>query len=141
MSHLDPDVIECFIAWIQKVLTEAYEHVDEEDYLWFDVNDIVILEQFILPVLEEHREQWLDSEELLEKGYGFVAVNVPNMIENEKKLPKNTRSKLLKVGYEYFTDGLSRYLEAIDWTYMFANQDSQIWSYVKQLQRLNSFTE
>ncbi len=141
MSRLDPDVIECFIAWIRKVLIDAYEHINEEDYYWFDVNDIIILEQFILPVLEEHREQWLDWEELLKKGYGFVAVNIPNMLEHEQTLSKNTRSKLLKVGYEYFSERLSQYLEWIDWTYMFANQDGQIWSYVKQLQRLNSFRE
>ena len=105
------------------------------------MNDIIILEQFILLVLEEHREQWLDSEELLKKGYGFVAVNIPNMLEHEQTLSKNTRSKLLKVGYEYFSERLSQYLEWIDWTYMFANQDGQIWSYIKQLQRLNSFRE
>lgn len=73
-----PTMIEAVQAAIDEAKAECEAGPDGE--LCFDPNDIFILDVFVLSVLEDHRDTGFDSDDMLDKGFGFLLGLLPGYL-------------------------------------------------------------
>lgn len=138
MIFLDADVVSCLIQWVEQEIDEARKHPDEIEYGGWDPNDLVIFNTFVLPVLHKHRHTGVDSREILDKGYGFITINIPNIIKNTN-ISIETKGKLMKIGYIAYTKTISDYVMDLNPKSMVESR-KYIENYVEQLRKLQNLT-
>lgn len=138
MAFLDPDIIESVIPWVQEKIRYCYDTIDSDEYDSFDPNDVMIFESFILPELVEHRLSGIESDNLLQKWYGFIVANIATIIQSREQMSNETRGKLIRIWYEWECGKLLSYIHGIPSDVSLLKSQKYITFMIDQLHRLNT---
>ena len=72
------------VPYLIEEVRELIRNADEGRLEPYDANDLVIFEGFVLPVLEDSLEGGFYSDEMLDKGFGFLIGLIPGIL-NERR--------------------------------------------------------
>jgi hypothetical protein len=121
---IDKEVIPSLIDAVELTVKEEIKaHLCEENQDEdFDPNDIIIFQNFVIPVLEENKEAGFDSEKMLYKGFSFMVSLIPGYLkEHRNKLTPALYGKLAKLYYNHTLNGAISYVNFIDDKYIEEN--------------------
>lgn len=95
------------------------EELQNED---FDPNDIIIFQNFVIPVLKEHKETGFNSDKMLSKGFYFMVSLIPGYLkEHRRNISRELYGKLAKLYYNHMVNKAISYVNSIEDQYIEEN--------------------
>ncbi len=120
---IDKEIIPMLIKAVEDEMKNmagrSIDFPEDED---FDLNDYVIFNSFVLPVLKENKEKGFYCEDMLWKGFAFMISLIPGYLKkNSGIIDRTAYGKLVRIYYNHSLNTASSYVNSIDDGYMEEN--------------------